>query len=125
MKAHVIFFVDDQARSTVFYRELLGIPPCLEVPGMTEFPLSETTVLGLMPRSGAQRLLGSVVAGASLQDGLSGELYLVVEDPQTFQERALALGCRLLSPLQVRNWGHRVCYVISPDGHLLAFAGSC
>ncbi len=57
-KTHFILYVDDQARSTTFYSQVLDCQPTLNVPGMTEFTLSENTILGLMPIAGIKRLLG-------------------------------------------------------------------
>lgn len=41
MKAHFILYVSDQNRSAAFYGRVLGLKPQLDVPGMTEFRLSE------------------------------------------------------------------------------------
>lgn len=125
MKAHFISFVSDQARSTEFYSSTLGQVPTLNVPGMTEFSLSEETVLGLMPDAGIVRLLGSVITHPSKSRRAHGsELYLVVQDAVSFHARAIAAGARELSPLTPRDWGHFVAYSLDPDGHLLAFAES-
>ena len=43
-KAHGILYVADQDAATRFYTETLGSPPCLHVPGMTEFALTEGAV---------------------------------------------------------------------------------
>lgn len=48
-KTHFIFYVQDQARSTNFYAQVLTQTPSLNVPGMTEFVLTDGCVLGLMP----------------------------------------------------------------------------
>lgn len=52
-----ILYVADQARSTAFYRSLLGCEPILNVPGMTEFSLGHGTKLGLMPEQGIARII--------------------------------------------------------------------
>ncbi len=57
-KIHFILYVQDQARSTAFYAQVLACQPSLNVPGMTESTLAENTILGLMPLSGIKRLLG-------------------------------------------------------------------
>ena len=46
MRAHFILYVDDQTRSTAFFRAVLGKAPSLDVPGMTEFELGVEAVLG-------------------------------------------------------------------------------
>ena len=121
--ANFILYVKDQARSTAFYTQALGCRPTLDVPGMTEFTLSETCVLGLMPEAGIKRLLGE-----GLPDPAQGrsipraELYLRVPDALACHQRALAAGATELSPLAARDWGDRAAYSLDPDGHVLAFA---
>jgi catechol 2,3-dioxygenase-like lactoylglutathione lyase family enzyme len=118
-----ILYVEDQAESRRFYDRVLDRDPDLDVPGMTEYRFPGGAVLGLMPMAGIRRLLGP-----SLPDLAEGtivpraELYLVVEDPGFFHERALAAGARELSPLQERDWGHEAAYSLDADGHVLAFA---
>ncbi len=48
-KSHFILYVEDQSKSTEFYSKLLNQNPTLNVPGMTEFKLTDNSVLGLMP----------------------------------------------------------------------------
>ena len=123
MKTHFILYVSDQRRSASFYAAVLAVPPTLDVPGMTEFELSDSTILGLMPVNGIVKLLGERIPHPSQGQGIPrAELYLVVEDPAVFHQRALAAGARELSPLELRDWDHRVAYSLDPDGHVLAFA---
>lgn len=123
MKAHFILYVSDQQRSTAFYSAVLGEEPVLNVPGMTEFGLEDSAVLGLMPEDGITRLLGAAIDHPSLAHGVPrSELYLVVENAAAFHARAIASGARELSPLSLRDWGHFVAYCLDPDGHVLAFA---
>ncbi len=122
-KAHFILYVADQDASTSFYTETLGYPPRLHVPGMTEFTLTEGAVLGLMPSAGIKRLLGAPLPDPATAAGIPrAELYLVVDDPQTHHNRALAAGAVELSPLQQRDWTDHVAYSLDPDGHVIAFA---
>ena len=123
MKIHFILYVSDQPRSTSFYTAVLGVSPTLNVPGMTEFAVSDSTILGLMPEIGIVNLLGPAILNPSLARGVPrSEVYLVVEDPAAFYARAIATGARELSPLALRDWGHRAAYCLDPDGHVLAFA---
>jgi uncharacterized protein len=123
MKAHLIFYVADQAASATFYARLLARPPQLDVPGMTEFGLNEHTVLGLMPVAGIRRLLGAKLPDPATASGTPrAELYLVTDEADAYHERALANGAIELSPLARRDWGDEVAYSLDPDGHVLAFA---
>jgi catechol 2,3-dioxygenase-like lactoylglutathione lyase family enzyme len=124
-KVHFILYVSDKPRSTEFYAAILQKVPTLEVPGMTEFTLGPSTVLGLMPEAGIVRLLGPAIANPSLARGVPrSELYLVVPNAGAFHNRAIAAGALELSALELRDWGHRVAYSQDPDGHVLAFASA-
>ncbi len=123
IKTHFIIYVKDQAWSTDFYTRVLGCPPSLNVPGMTEFSLSEYCVLGLMPEAGIQRLLGSKLPDPARGGGIPrSELYLLVNRPQDYHRRAIEAGAVELSRLEDRDWGQRAAYSLDPDGHVLAFA---
>lgn len=123
MKAHFILYVADQAASARFYAAVLGAAPRLDVPGMTEFGLSDGAVLGLMPRAGIKRLLGAGLPDPDAGAGVPrAELYLLCDDPGALHRRALLHGARELSPLLPRDWGHEAAYSLDPDGHVLAFA---
>jgi uncharacterized glyoxalase superfamily protein PhnB len=122
-KAHYILYVDDQQRSTAFYTAVLNQEPRLFVPGMTEFELGNDAVLGLMPKSGIFSLLrDGLPEGATPTGQMRAELYLLVDKPEEFHQRALDNGARNVSDLQKRNWGHLAAYCLDPDGHVLAFA---
>jgi catechol 2,3-dioxygenase-like lactoylglutathione lyase family enzyme len=120
-RTHLILYVRDQDASAVFYRRVLGTEPLLDVPGMTEFALSDGAVLGLMPEAGIARLLRWELLPND-PAALRAELYLVVQDPGAIHARALAAGARELSPLLPRDWGAEVAYSLDPDGYVLAFA---
>ncbi len=122
-KTHLIFYVQDQARSTDFYAAVLASTPSLNVPGMTEFVLSDGCVLGLMPIAGINRLLGDRIKDPSLALGIPrAEIYLYVPDPTAYMERAKSAGATELSPLESRDWGDAAGYCADPDGHVIAFA---
>lgn len=123
LKINIILYVADQQVSTGFYQAVLARQPDLNVPGMTEFRLSETCVLGLMPEAGIKRLLGERLPDPGQANGVPrAEVYLTVDDPGVWHARALANGARELSPLALRNWGDEVAYSLDPDGHVLCFA---
>lgn len=122
---HAIFilFVQNQEKSRNFYREVLDLEPSLDVPGMTEFAISETAKLGLMPEEGISRILEGRIPHPQLAGGAPrSELYLYVEHPDAYFSRLEATGGRQVSPGAVRNWGDYVAYGTDPDGHLVAFA---
>ena len=118
-EVHCILFVEEATRSRDFYARILQQEPLLDVPGMVQFSLRPGCVLGLMPRGGVERL-----GLSAAQHGYRQELYLRVEDPEGWWERALKAGMRELLPLEERNWGDRAAYGLDPDGHLLVVASS-
>jgi uncharacterized glyoxalase superfamily protein PhnB len=125
MRAHFILYVKNQQSSTKFYSTVLNAEPTLNVPGMTEFTLNSETILGIMPESGIVRLLGSSLPDPTRGNGIPrAEIYLKVNGPQIYHERALLEGAKELSKLSERDWGDRVAYSIDSDGHVLAFAES-
>jgi len=123
MIVHTILYVADQNRSMEYYKYLLGMEPTLNVPGMTEFKLNKDHILGLMPESGIKRLLGEKIPDPAKGNGIPrAELYLRVSRPEPYFDRAIKLNSPELSPMQERDWGDRACYIMDPDGHIIAFA---
>ncbi len=123
MTSHLSLYVRDQNISTGFYKSVLGFPPRLNVPGMTEFQLSDHAILGLMPEKGIARLLGDAVIRPEEQNAPPrSELYLVLEDLDAAVDRAIRAGAVELSRASDRDWGHRAGYYRDPDGHVLALA---
>ena len=117
-----ILYVADQARSREFYKKILALAPSLDVPGMTEFDLGGCR-LGLMPEKGIATILGGSVPDPARGNGVPRcELYLAVDAPQSYCDRALACGAKLVSPLARRGWGDDAVYLADPDGHIVAFA---
>lgn len=123
MKVNTILYVHDQNRAKDFYQKVLELEPTLDVPGMTEFKLSNEHVLGLMPEAGIQRLLGPALPDPTCARGVPrAEIYISIEDPERRHRLALENGARELSPYLPRNWGDSAAYSLDPDGHVLVFA---
>lgn len=128
MTAHIqhveiILYVSNPKRSSDFYQNLLRKTPDLEVPGMTEFIISDTCKVGLMPNSGIAKILKDKMPSPDSGNGIPRcELYLLVEDIEQEYENAISIGAKLLRPIQDMDWGDRVCYFADPDGHIIAFA---
>jgi len=118
-----ILYVADQQRSREFYRRVLGREPVLDVPGMTEFKLTETSSLGLMPEDGIVQILGESLPHPRAGSGVPrAELYLPVDDPAQGLAALVAAGGREVSPAAERTWGDLAAYGADPDGHIIAFA---
>ncbi len=118
-----ILYVNDQKKSTEFYSKLLLQTPILDVPGMTEFLLQENCKLGLMPNTGISKIICPTLPEPQLGIGIPRcEIYIFAADLELVFNRAIEVGAKLISPIEMRNWGDKVCYFADPDGHIIAFA---
>ncbi|HEY9681536.1 MAG TPA: VOC family protein [Oculatellaceae cyanobacterium] len=123
MYVHFILYVKNQEASAKFYRSVLALDPVLDVPGMTEFQLNESSVLGLMPETGIKKLLGPSLPDPEEAQGIPrAEIYLVLSNANACYDRALANGAKSLSEFAMRDWGQQVAYCLDLDGHVVAFA---
>jgi len=118
----IVLYVADQKAATVFYKAVLKTTPNLDVPGMTEFSLGKDIRLGLMPLASAKKLIGSGKFQSGAKDIPKAELYLMVDDPNSYLKRAVESGAQLIHQVESRDWGDRAGYCFDPDGHVLAFA---
>ena len=124
-KSLFIIYVQDQARSRAFYETILDTKPVLDVPGMTEFSLTDTSSLGIMTEQGIAGLLGDEVPHPRTGNGIPRcELYLLVTDPAEHYDRLQTAGGKPISPPEPRSWGDLTAYGADPDGHIVAFARS-
>lgn len=118
-----ILYVSNQDISRDFYEKLLRKPPDLDVPGMTEFILTDTFKLGLMPNNGIAKIIGEKLPHPDKGLGIPRcELYLRINDVRLEFDNAVKTGAKLISAIADRDWGDTVCYFADPDGHVIAFA---
>jgi lactoylglutathione lyase len=121
--SQIIFYVADQNRSKLFYETILQQKPVLDVEGMTEFMLSENFKLGLMPEKGISKILLPYTRDPASGNGIPRcELYLIVDDPREYLNRALKAGALKISDAKARDWGDEVAYCADLDGNVIAFA---
>lgn len=122
-QCEIILYVADQQKSRDFYSALLQKVPDLDVPGMTEFNLSNDLKLGLMPENGIAKILLDKTPHPKTGNGIPRcELYLLVDNIIEAYSNALKAGAKEVSTIQDRDWGDRVGYLADPDGHIIAFA---
>ena len=118
-----ILYVNNQEESSKFYQKILRSAPDLNVPGMTEFIISDYCKLGLMPNKGIETILTDKMPHPDSGNGIPRcELYFYVDNIESEYDNALKSGARLISPITDRDWGDKVCYFSDPDGHIIAFA---
>jgi PhnB protein len=122
-KSQFILYVENQLVSTEFYSKLLNQEPILNVPGMTEFKLTENSILGLMPAKGIKKLLeNKIETFATPEDSIKAELYILVDNIEKYFNRAVSLNVSVLSGIKERDWGHRAVYFLDPDNYIVALA---
>lgn len=118
-----ILYVENQIESSKFYQRIFRKMPDLDVPGMTEFIVSTTCKIGLMPNSGIKKILTNKTPHPETGNGIPRcELYFYVDDVQFEFDNAQNNGAKLISPIEQRSWGDKACYFSDPDGHIIAFA---
>ncbi|MFY9307761.1 MAG: VOC family protein [Bacteroidia bacterium] len=121
--SETILYVADQEKSSQFYRKIFRQVPVLDVPGMTEFEISEGFKIGLMPNKGIAKILANKTPHPDSGIGIPRcELYFYVENIQEEFDNALKSGAKLIDSIADRDWGDKVCYFSDPDGHIIAFA---
>ncbi len=119
----IILYVSNQELSKKFYEAVLHKSPSLNVPGMTEFTLSENLKLSLMPNAGIAKILGDKTPHPETGTGIPRcELYLHVKDLKAEFDNAIKAGAKLISEIEERNWGDRAGYLADSDGHVIALA---
>ncbi|NOZ45678.1 MAG: lactoylglutathione lyase [Chlorobi bacterium] len=122
-KIEFIIYVKNQKISTDFYTFIFGHEPVLNVPGMTEFQINDFCKLGIMPEKSIEKILENNTPNPVSGSGIPRcEIYLMVDEPQQYFEKALKAGAISVSPPKARDWNHIVAYVADPDGHIIAFA---
>ncbi len=123
LASEFILYVANQEVSSRFYEAVFRTKPTLEVPGMTEFTLSETLKIGLMPNDGIAKIITPTTVHPEKGNGIPRcELYFYVENIELEYKNALQSGARIISGIEDRNWSDRVCYFADLDGHIIAFA---
>jgi len=118
-----ILYVRNQTRSKKFYGGLFHLKPIMDVPGMTEFQLTDSVKLGLMPEKGIAKILTPTTPHPEKGNGIPRcELYISVNNAAEYLNNGVKLGGKEISPLTNRDWGDKVGYISDPDGHIIAFA---
>ncbi len=123
LEIEFILYVKNQQKSTDFYCKILDATPSLNVPGMTEFKLSENFKLGLMPEDGIAKIIAKNAPNPALGNGIPRcELYLKVDAIDAYFSRAVESGAKIIDAIAPRDWGDTVGYLSDLDGHIIAFA---
>jgi len=123
IEVELILYIKNQQKSCDFYTSFLAIKPSINVPGMSQFNLSENCKLGLMPADGIAKIITPKLPHPSMGEGIPRcELYLKVKSMSPFYERATKMNMTIVSDIAPRNWGDTVVYFSDLDGHIIAIA---
>lgn len=108
---YVIVYVSNMQRSTVFYRDVLGLPLKFTSPGWTEFSTGTTTIALHMSS-------GENASSPQSQRPTAGhaQLGFVVDDLQTAYESLKALDVPFSLPPQKQPSGTTLAVLHDPDG---------
>jgi catechol 2,3-dioxygenase-like lactoylglutathione lyase family enzyme len=112
------FLVDDLERAIVYYRDALGFTFGEPWGGFYAIGRLDGLELHLKeaPKNPAER--------KHRRDNEHVDASAGVEGIETFYERCVANGARILKPLAATDWGTRDFYVEDPDGYIISFGGS-
>jgi len=119
----LIFYVDDIDKTKMFYKLLFETELIVDEPGMCELKLPDGSTLGIMPNKSLEKLFGTDYIIEKSRKALPNvELYIIVEDALKLHNRAVKLGATEIREFAEMDWGDKVAYSITHDGHILAFA---
>jgi catechol 2,3-dioxygenase-like lactoylglutathione lyase family enzyme len=114
--------VRDVAKSTAFYRDVLGFEMAETVPDQEPF------VFVWMKRNGVSVFLNDInaaahdyPAAASLPPGGTAALFFVISGVDAYHD-AVAPKASVVMPLKTQFYGMREFAITDPDGHIITFA---
>jgi hypothetical protein len=109
--------VADLERSTVFYRDGLGLPADASNPGVVFFPLAGAW-LSLFPREELAADANVPVQGEGFRSISLAHNVASREEVDAVLQQAVQAGAALVKPAQDAIWGGYSGYFADPDGHL-------
>ncbi len=115
--AHTIVFVGDLAKSTAFYRDVLGQKVVHDWGSMILFEHD----FGIHDAADLMRKVykGSRPAFAEPQGRDNMDIYFETDDLPAAFECVKASGAEIIHPIEVQPWGQKVFRFHDPDGHIV------
>ena len=112
-----IVFVSDIARSTAFYRDVLGqsIQHDYGTIVMFEHGFSIHDGVNLLEKT--YKRPGAFANGPQGRDNL--DIYFETDDLESAFEAVVKSGVDVIHPIEVQEWGQRVFRFHDPDGHIV------
>jgi predicted enzyme related to lactoylglutathione lyase len=121
-RANFILYVENLKKSREFYERVFAMWASTDEPEIKEFVLGDGLILGLRPAREMKRMFGDKRGAPTPNAAPRTELYVRVWYADLYLMRAEAAGGKILSKLEMREWGEEVGYAADLDGNILAFA---
>lgn len=112
----ITLFVEDPARSKVFYEKVFEVPVVYEDESSAAFQF-ENTIVNLLARPAAHELIAPGSVGGP-DVGSRFQLTIWVEDADAVVAELANRGIDLLNGPIDREWGMRTAAFTDPDGHI-------
>jgi catechol 2,3-dioxygenase-like lactoylglutathione lyase family enzyme len=116
----ITLFVEDPARSKVFYEQVFDVPVVYEDESSAAFQF-ENTIVNLLARPAADELIAPGSVGGP-DAGARFQLTIWVEDANAVVGELAERGVELLNGPIDREWGMRTAAFADPDGHIWEIA---
>ena len=111
-------FVNDQAKSVAFYKDVLGFETVREEKGYAQMRLGPVEFgIGAVDGLGRGHYFRPEIA--TQRRGLGTEIVIEVDDVQAAFDHVKQTGAQVLSPLTKRPWGLTDFRIADPDGYYL------
>ncbi len=112
-----IIFVDDVARSSAFYRDVLGQPVSQDHGTVVVFEHGFEIHDGVNLLEKTYKKPGAFTTGPQGKDNL--DIYFETDDLEEAYRKVCASGAEVIHPIEVQAWGQRVFRFHDPDGHMV------
>ena len=112
-----IVFVSDVARSTAFYRDVLGQPISEDHGTIVMFEHGFVIHDGVNLLEKAYKKPGAFAAGPQGRDNI--DIYFETDDLEGAFRAVCDSGAEVIHPIETQPWGQRVFRLHDPDGHMV------
>jgi len=112
-----IVFVSDVARSTAFYRDVLGLPVAQDHGTIVIFEGDFSIHDGVDLLEKVYKTPGVFAKGPQGKDNI--DIYFETDDLETAYRAVTEAGADLIHPIETQAWGQGVFRFHDPDGHIV------
>ena len=112
-----IVFVSDVARSTAFYRDVLGLPISRDFGAMVQFEHGFAIHDGPNLLGKTYKRPGAFPSEPQGHDNI--DIYFEADDLDEAYRKVLSSGAAIIHAVETQEWGQRVFRFHDPDGHII------